>query len=51
MKMTDRFETLKALADTVSLDPANDRDRLLKAALDLMGEMADYIDALQSDVL
>ena len=51
MKMTDRFAMLKEIADGVALDPADDRDRLLKAALDLMGEMADYIDALQSDVL
>lgn len=51
MKMTDRFNAVKAIADTLALDPANDRDRLLKAAIDLLGEMADYIDALQEDVL
>lgn len=51
MNMTDRFAAVKAIADGITLDPANDRDKLLKAAIDLLGEMADYIDALQQDVL
>lgn len=51
MKMTDRFTAVKAIADSLTLNPADDHDKLLKAAIDLMGEMADYIDALQEDVL
>lgn len=50
MSMTEKVAYLKGLADGIKLDESKDTDKILKAIIDTLGEIAAEVDDIDDDL-